>query len=243
MPWLYDKKNKKFVLSEICDNFKELPIDDIIKIGYKNIQKTIKFINKKKLNNHFLHTSVNKIKKIDDILDIKSWDESEKSIYHNPLGLWIGYGDSWLQYVKSHIKKPSMWNLFSYVYDIEVNESVLIIESKQELYNFINKFKNDNNIIKIYNVINWKKVRETYNGLIIIGNDIWNTQMLDKMIILGNESVQEFIDNLVGDSWKSNMLLLSEWVRHWETKTGVIWSKNGIKEYKLIKKISFNELV
>ena len=53
---------------------KELPIDNIIKIGYKNIQKTIKFIDKKKLNNHFLHTSVNKIKKIDDMLDIKSWD-------------------------------------------------------------------------------------------------------------------------------------------------------------------------
>jgi len=241
MPWLYDKKNKKFVVSQLSDNLKELPIDNIIKIGQKNIKKTIKFIDKKKLNNHFLHTSVNEINKIDDMLDIKSWDELDKSIYHNPVGLWVGYGDYWLQYVKSHIKKPSMWNLFSYVYDIEVTESVLIIKSKQELYYFINKFKNNDKTIKIYNVINWKKVKETYNGLIIIGNDIWNTQMLDKMIISGNESVQEFIDNLIGESWKSNMLLLSEWVRHWETQTGVIWSKNGIKKIKLIKKISFND--
>jgi len=74
MPWLYDKKNKKFVVSQLSDNLKELPIDNIIKIGQKNIKKTIKFIDKKKLNNHFLHTSVNEINKIDDMLDIKSWD-------------------------------------------------------------------------------------------------------------------------------------------------------------------------
>ena len=41
MPWLYDKKNKKFVVSQLSDNLKELPIDNIMKIGYKNIKKQL----------------------------------------------------------------------------------------------------------------------------------------------------------------------------------------------------------
>ena len=238
--YLYDKNNKKFVLSIPNDELIELPKTEVAKIGYKNVEKIIKFVEKKNLNTHFLHFSFGKIEKINDIVGQKSWDEGEKTVYYNPVGLWLSYGDSWLEYVNKYIKNPSMWNLFNYIYDVEVNDTVLIIKSRQELYNFIDKFKNSNDIIKIYDVINWKKVMDTYNGLIILGDDIWNLELLDRMTISGNESVQNFINDLMGDSWKSNMLLLSEWVRHWGCKTGVVWSKKGIAKINKIKKISFN---
>lgn len=238
--WLYDKENNRFVLSQPDGILKELHKSEMIEIGKKNIQKTMEFIDEKNLNHKYLHFSLGEIKEIKETDINESWDAVEKSVYHNPSGLWLSYGDSWLQYVHAHIKNPSMWNLYDHIYEIKVNDSVLIINSKKELYDFINKFKNDDNVIKIYNVINWNKVKESYNGLIILGDDIWNINMSDRMIILGNDSVQEFVDNLIGDSWKTNMLLLSEWVRHWETKTGVIWSKNGIGSINLIKKISFD---
>lgn len=238
--WLYDKINKRFVLGQPDGILKELPKQELIEIGQKNILKTIEFINEKKLNHNYLHFSLGEIIQLEDKDINMSWDSTERSVYHNPSGLWLSYGDSWLRYVQKHIKNPSMWNLYDNIYDVEVNDSVLIIESRDELYDFINKFKNGDDVIKIYNVINWNKVKESYNGLIILGDDIWNIEISDRMIILGNESVQEFIDKLFGDSWKTNMILLSEWVRHWETKSGVIWSKNGINETNLIKKISFD---
>lgn len=182
---------------------------------------------------------MNEINNVNDSLT-GSWCQKEnESIYYNPNDLWCSVGDSWLNYVKQQIKKPSIWNLFNYVYDVSINDSVLVINSKNELYDFIDKFKNNDDDIKIYNVINWELVKNTYNRLIVLDQDIFDINTNDKMIILGNESVQLFVEKLFGDNWKNNKILLSEWIRHWETKTGVIWSGKEIKHIKLLKKISY----
>jgi hypothetical protein len=241
--WLYNSVNKKFVLSSTDSNSDliNIPKDEISKIGAKNVQSTIEYIERKNLTYSFLHFSAEPIQDIKNTTDNeKSWDEQLKSIYYNPFGLWLSIGDSWLKYVQKHIVNPSMWNLFSYIYEVKVNNSVLIIKSKDELYDFIKKFKNDDDKIKIYDVVNWALVKNEYNGLIILGDDIWNTfQYPDRMIILGSDSVHHFFEELLGESWKTNMLVLSEWVRHWETKSGVIWSEKGIDEINLIKTVSF----
>ena len=172
------------------------------------------FIEKNNLQTKYLHFSMSKIENVYDGSN-GSWQESDKSIYYNPNGLWISVGNSWLEYVDNNIKKPSPFNLFSYIYEIEISKSVLIINSKDELIQFIKNFKNDDNIIKIYNVINWKKVKSVYDGMIILDKNIFDNSTKDKMIINGSDSVQNFIESLFGqNSWKDNYVLLSEWIRH-----------------------------
>lgn len=243
--WVYDRHNKKFTYDfPNDDNFIELSTDTLIKAGKRNMEETTKYINSNKLNNSLLHFTTSNINDISDIFESSSgsWDEKESSIYYNPNGLWCSIGDSWLQYVKTHIKKPSQWNLFSNIYKIEVNQTVLVINSLDELYNFIEKFKHDDQNIQIYNMINWDKVRKKYNGLIVLDPENLNWQPIrsDRMIITGSKSVQLFVENLFGKTkWQTNRILLIEWIRHWETQSGVIWHPAGISDIKLIKKIKF----
>jgi len=105
---------------------------------------------------------------------------------------------------------------------------------------FINTYKNNDKFLDIKNVINWKKVKEDYDGLIIcpyLGDEIWgkdanNFQFNGDPVVITN-----YITNIVGVSWKKKLYFLAEWYRHWETSSGVIWKKSGIKNIILIKKL------
>jgi len=225
----------------------EFPENVIYKVGKSNLHDVKKFIHKHKLKDSFLHFSFKPIEKLDTNLLDGSWKPgNKKSVYCNPPGLWLSHGSAWLDYVESNIKKPSTLNLFPYTYKIEVFDSVKLITSKDDLFKFIKTYKRKPGDIKFYDVIDWAKVKKDFDGLIItpwLGDKIWHTGSTpaDRFEIVGGESAHEFINEIMGARWKNNSVLLSEWYRHWECASGVIWNVSGISSCDLIKETDFSK--
>jgi len=223
--------------------------DQIYKIGKKNVHDVKKFIHKHKLKDSFLHFSLKSIEKLDSvILDNSQKSGTNKSVYSNPSGLWLSHGSGWLDYVELNIKKPSPWNLFPYTYKIEVFDSIKLITSKDDLFKFIKTYKRKPGDIKFYDVIDWDRVKKDWDGLIItpwLGEKIWHNTSTpgDRFEIVGRESAHDFINEIMGARWKNNNVVLSEWYRHWECASGVIWNVQGIASCNLIKETDFSKYI
>jgi len=202
----------------------------------KNIN-TIENVNKK-----FIHVCLKPIdrKYLDTVNeDNTSWLQKD-GIYHNPLGLWIGCGDNWMKWIGKDIGY-NQWTLSSYIYNIIINDTVLRISSVDEFKSFVHKYKKPDNQITIGNIIDWNKLKQNYNGLVIcpyLGNDIFGKKA-DEIGIWGNKkAVQIYYEKLFGNKWKRNFMVLAEFYRHWETGSGVIWHKDGISDIILLHKIN-----
>ncbi len=227
----------------------EYPEKQIYKVAKANIHDVKKFIHKHKLKDSFLHFSFKPIEKLDTNLLDGSWKPgSKKTVYSNPPGLWISHGSGWLEWVESNVKQPSPWNLFPYTYKIEVFDSVKLITSKDDLFKFIKTYKRKPGDIKFYDVIDWARVKKDFDGLIItpwLGDKIWHSgsNPTDRFEIVGGESAHEFINEIMGARWKNNFVLLSEWYRHWECASGVIWNVSGIASCDLIKETDFSKYI
>lgn len=220
--------------------------DKLLKIARYNLHDIKKFISKNKLKDSFLHFSMNKIEKLNPVFADASWTNTKKSLYYNPIGLWVSHGSSWIDFVETNINQAGTSNLFGYTYKIEVYDSVKLINSKDEFFKFIKTYKKKPNDIKIYDVIDWSKVKKDYDGLIItpwLGDKIWHLNPNDRMEIIGGETAHEFFVDIMGARWKNNMILLSEWYRHWECASGVIWNINGIASCDLIKQTDFSKYI
>ena len=218
--------------------------EKLFKIASKNVKDTKKFINKHKLQNLFLHFSLNKIEKFDSKLDPSK--NKSNNLYYKPKGLWISHGSSWLDYVNSNIKNANEKNLFGYIYKIDIFDSIKLITNKDDLFKFIKLYKKKPNDIKIYDVMDWDRIKKDFDGLIItpwLGDKIWHLSSSENMEIIGGEIVHDFFVDLIGSKWKNNMMLLSEWYRKWNCASGVIWNTKGIASCDLIKQIDFSKYI
>ena len=188
--------------------------------------------------NKFYHISNKPIKNIKNTKDDNaSWFSSP---YSNPKGLWISYGPAWIDFVNTLGNKLT-WTLATYVYEIQLNKTVLHIKNIKEFEKFINTYKNDDDVITFDNVINWKKVKNDYDGLVIypyLGNEIWGIYATEFGFYGYGSAINDYIIGIIGEKWKHNLYFLAEWYRHWETSSGVIWSNSGIKNYKLVKRLT-----
>lgn len=229
---------------KIFDNKIHVIMDDIMleKVSKKNNMKIRKYISyisnyKKK----FFHVSIKLFENIEnkDTYE-KSW--LGEGIYKNPQGLWFSCGLSWQDFIGS---KPNKWSLSTYIYEIIPSNTILHISSVDELKIFINKYKKDK--IKIYDIIDWKKVKSEYDGLLIspyLGDKIWGKNAVSFSVRGNYKKLDEYYNKILGDKWKSNIYFLAEWYRHWENATGVIWKKSGLTNIKLLTKLNtFDNIV
>jgi hypothetical protein len=243
----FDTKNKKFVKksSKTEDNptrYIEVPMDILDLIAKKNLKSMLKCIKKHELESCFLHFTSKKLTRF-DVPD--NSPQAKKSLYYKPEGLWLSCGASWVEYMYENFNGANESNLFSYVYKIDVIDTVKVITSKDDLNKFIKKYKHKPDDIKMYDVIDWVKVRNEFQGIIItpyLGDLIWHLGT-DVMNIQGAETAHEFFTDLMGTRWKNNMMLLSEWYRHWNCACGVIWNPEGIIGCSMIKEISFSSYI
>lgn len=170
-----------------------------------------------------------------DYLNNESWLGS--NLYHNPYGLWFGCGADWQHYINF----PSSWSFSTHLYEIELSDSVKKISSVKELENFIDEFKNADSILSVTNVLNWDKIKEKYDGMVIcpyLGDELWGPNA-NKMGFDGvPQAINEYVQKIGGDGWKDNILFLAEWYRHWETGSGVIWRDSGVKDFKLVERLT-----
>jgi len=245
---------------KIDDKFKDLDFETIDKnmiiLLKKNLKDTIKYIDTKGHKNKFYHISIRPIGEIYDDSLYGNLMGGMSSVYYNPTGLWISQGSEWMKFInETHYR----WSFATHIYEIETNDkTVLNISNLDEFKKFIKKYKNPIEKLTIDNVIDWKRLQNDYDGLIIspyLGNKIWGQYANELAIIYDRgfnyskgpgpkKLFNDYIKNLIGDKWKDNIYFLAEWYRHWEIGSGVIWKKRGITNITLVKKLdTFDSLL
>jgi len=228
------------------DNKIQVYIDDtkLVKVAKRNdveIKKIIK--SQTNYKNRFFHVSTKEFPyPFDDKKDNYTTWFGGNGVYKNPQGIWISCGLSWQNYIGN---SPNSWSLATYIYEIEISDTVLHIKSLLELENFINQYMKNNP--KITDIIDWKRVKENYDGLIIspyLGNKIWGKNA-NKFGIWGDsKEVDNYLSKLAGNKWEKNLFFTAEWYRHWEEASGVIWKPStGIKTIKIVKKINLDYIL
>jgi len=267
----YDKKYKtiglfsdKYVKNNE-NEFVKLSDDDMKNYIKKNIESVNSFFkNNPKYKNKFIHFSLYPINSytanynFEKSKNVKSKDFKyyNKTLYKNPDGLWLSDGPAWINFFDvddinncNNINNINNWIASSYLYDVDINKTVLQIKNINQFKKFINKYKLPDNKIKIYNVIDWKKVYKDYNGLIItpyLADNILGKHANTITISTNHKNLdplQYYYENLLGKKWKKNIVALSEWYRHWDISSGVIWNIKGINNINLITKLnSYNDL-
>jgi hypothetical protein len=220
----YDPKIHKSIL--------EKEVIELCKLNDNHIRKTIQSLPHHE--NRYFHVS-----KYGFSYPLKDNDSTESRVgndmYMNPYGIWMSCGISWQNFIGNKI---NTWSLSTYVYEIEVNKSVLKLTKLSEFTNFIEQYKK--RTTKVSEFINWKKIKKEHDGLIIcpyLGNKIWGKNASD-MTISGTSKWDKYIQDLMGNTWKKDIRITAEWYRHWDEGTGVVWRPStGIKTIKLIKKL------
>jgi len=218
-----EKKNFDSGMKKLDEEIKKL----------QKIKSTIKKIDSLDKKS-FIHVSLKEIN-MDELINTNNTNNSwlESNIYYNPKGMWISCGSSWYKWLISLQSYHTDWTKFNYIYKIYIDKSnVLYIKKLDKLIEFHNKYsiyKNDN-----YH-IDWKKVKKDYDGLIIcpyLGYKIWGKDPTNTFI---NKGQEDYILKIIGKNIKKYPPFFLEWYRHWETGSGVIWRKSGIKKIELIK--------
>jgi len=211
-------------------------------IGNNNYKKILKIIKENNCDG-FYHLSTKPITNFIDTSQKGTTYNGKTNLYYNPVGLYMSCGKNYydvdVQKAHNHFVDDSIYH--SYIYELKINKSVLQIKNLKGFVRFINKYKYLDSKIKITDVMNWKKIKKEYDGLIIcpiLHKQLFgeNTQKL--LDIYKDENIiQEKILEKYGENWKKELRFLSEWFRGWRTQ-GVVWRETGLKQINLIYKIN-----
>lgn len=103
-----------------------------------------------------------KIKNFDERLILKDYQQLDKS-KPKPIGLWYGFGTSWIDWTASEMPEWSGGDNYE-VLNIE-HLKILLISDSEELLKFTKEY-GDRSVDPIITIgINWKKVAEKYDGI------------------------------------------------------------------------------
>lgn len=217
-----------------------IPEKEMLILAEKNINSIRKYILKHNITTSFFYYST---KELTRVTIPATYQVTNKSLYHKPQGLWLSCGTEWLDYIQANLNHAHKYNLFSYTYKIELYDTVKIITEKEQLFQFIKKYKRKADEIRLYDILDWDKIKADFTGLVItphLGSKLWR-EAFDKMHISGAESAHDFFVDLIGPQWKNKQLLLCEWYRSWETASGVVWNASGIASFNLIKTTNYKK--
>ena len=198
------KKNKD--IDKLYFHISNQPISNL----YRQIGNNSNF-NKKKL--HFDNF----------IMDLSKY-------YYNPFGLWISCGTSWIEYSESFNKQAH-----DFIYNVRLNNNyknkVKKITTKSSFSKFAKKY-NNKNAKNLANTIEWKKVKNDFDGLIICP---YNLENFNKYITnLEDNNINKLFSHYLLESiFKQEILkekynLRNEWQRYWDVQSGVIWNPDDI---------------
>lgn len=196
--------------------------------NYIRINEMIKHNN----SNGYYHLSTKPLSTLIDTSDQGTTYMGDTNLYYHPVGLYFSCGMKYFEKEKN--------THYSYVYELQFTKSVLKIKTMKDFVSFINKYKYPATKIKIHNVLDWKRVKRDYDGIIICAN-LHEQIFGDTPSLLDtyhNEHViEENILKTYGKDWANELILVSEWFRNWRQE-GVVWRPSGIKQIRLIDKIN-----
>ena len=201
---------------------------DIMRDNYNKIYKIIRQNN----INGYYHLSTKPLTNILDTSHKGTTYIGNTNLYYHPVGKYVSCGITYFERDKSiH---------YTYIYQLEFKASVLKINSYNDFILFLNTYKYPDSKIKIHNILDWKRIKTDYDGLIIcvdLHNQIFgNTKPLIE-IYEDETIIHKNIVEKYGKDWTRHIMLLSEWFRYWRQE-GVIWRPSGLKSIRLIDKIN-----
>jgi hypothetical protein len=220
-------------------------VQKFVNSNYKHILKTIGTGTSKKGDMQYIHLCIDKLD-MSYLKDIANYDSSwlGDGVYYNPHGLWFSCGTSWVDFFKPTKGNKNVvitkWTLSTYIYEIKINGSnILQINSLDEFKEFIYKYRFKDKNVNIRNVMDWKRIKKDYLGIVICPylGDLLFGKNANAIGLRGTpENITNFYKKLLGPTYYDHILFLSEWYRHWEAGTGVIWNLAGIKDIVLLDK-------
>ena len=189
---------------------------------------------------HF-HFSKMPIYKLDSRKNIMTSNREIKNTF-NPEGFWFSCGKSWFNFLNNSFPTFIEKTFVDFIYRVKINKNskknIKYIKNKNSFTRFVNKYfnKNANNLGE---VIDWKKFKNDFDGLIICPFDIkYFNKHVNKYLYYNYyvDDVLELINNVLKkDALKKKYDLRKEWQRLWDIHSGVIWEpENVIEEIELI---------
>ena len=106
----YQKYSNELIL---LDDF-----DFVYELANENNNRIINEIKKNGKNNKnkLYHVSIHPLNEIaDTYTNDESW-AGQSSVYNNPIGLWLGCGDSWQKFMNN---KLTRWTISTYIYEFK----------------------------------------------------------------------------------------------------------------------------
>ena len=228
-------------------------VQKFVNSNYKHILKTIGTGTSKKGDIRYIHLCIDKLD-MTYLKDIANYDNSwlGDGVYYNPQGLWFSCGASWIELWKPTKDNKNVeikaWTLSTYIYEIKIdgsndratnNHGVLQINNLDEFKEFIYKYRFNDKNVNIRNVMDWKQIKKDCSGIVICPylGDLLFGKKANAIGLTGTpDDITNFYKKLLGPSYYDHILFLSEWYRHWEAGTGVIWNLAGIKDIVLLDK-------
>jgi hypothetical protein len=142
-----------------------------------------------------------------------NYSDEDKAMPDNykPRGLWYACGDAWIDWLRLN----SRWDLAyaNYLYEIQINESVLKITSKSDFIKFSKIYDIKRELYT--DVTNWRKVQQDgYTGIEVCPYDKqwrWDWDKEEEKIIGGM------------------------WFNTWDAASGCIWDTSGVQNIILVK--------
>lgn len=124
---------------------------------------------------------------------------------YKPKGLWYGFGDSWMEWVKNEM--PNRYEAYDHIHLIEVNQGALLsMGTMEELLSFTKKYSPTHNRTAVRsdhferNMIDWDLVSQDYDG-IEINPYVYEARMDER----------------------------TNWYYPWDVASGCIWKKSAIR--------------
>ena len=87
--------------------------------------------------------------------------------------------------------------------------------------------------------MDWKRIKKDYSGIVIcpyLGELLFGKNANEIGLTGTPENITNFYKKLLGPTYYDHILFLSEWYRHQEAGTGIIWNLAGIKDIVLLDK-------
>lgn len=133
--------------------------------------------------------------------ELRPVEQSSGSL--KPKGLWYGFGDEWIGWLKSEM--PEWWDEAEYAYKvIPEMANILVINTVEELDQFIDTYNVGRNI-------DWVKVAQDYDG---IEFPTYSKNRFRNLAFSGTDHMKYM------------------WVYSMDIASGCIWNPSGIKMLK-----------
>ena len=145
------------------------------------------------------------------ITELLNKSQESKRVFGKPVGLWYGFGDSWIEFLKYEMEMSYKDLKAKHAYKIYPNfDRIITLKTEDDITNFTKKYHMDPNGVEHMaffpnNDINWVKVSQDYDGVEI--PDYYNVKLMSD------------------DPFYS-------WLYLWDVDSGCIWNASGIKRLK-----------